>query len=358
VPWRVRALADPPRLAVDFRTVEFGPLAPADLGAPPAVTGLRAGAFQGGWSRLVLDLARPYAVAEAGMATDLPGGGAEVRIRLAPATAEEVATRAAALGPALGASGPPAPEPHLLAPPARRGPGDDRLTIVLDPGHGGVDPGAVREGHHEADITLAFARILRDVLRRDGRFRVALTRERDTFVSLEGRIAAARRAGADVFVSIHADAVAEGIARGAQVYTLSEEASSRAGALLAERHNRSDLLAGLDLTAQDDAIAGVLMDLARIETEPRTEALADALVAGLRAGGVQLHARPRESAAFAVLKAPDIPSVLVEIGFMSTPGELEKLLSPEWRELAAQALALGLFDWAEADAARRALSRR
>jgi N-acetylmuramoyl-L-alanine amidase len=179
-----------------------------------------------------------------------------------------------------------------------------------------------------------------------------MTRDADTFVSLEGRIAAARRAGAEVFVSIHADAVAEGIARGAQVYTLSEDASSRAAALLAARHDRAELLAGVDLSAHDDAVARVLMDLARRETEPRTEALADTLVAAFRRDAIRLHGRPRESAAFAVLKAPDIPSVLVELGFMSTPGELDKLLSAAWRARAAEALAAGLAEWAAADAAR------
>ncbi|MEE4119231.1 MAG: N-acetylmuramoyl-L-alanine amidase [Paracoccaceae bacterium] len=350
VPWRVHALAGPPRLVVDLRSTGLGPRDAGALSAPAAVTGLRAGPLRADWSRLVIDLDRPHEVVGAGMATD--DGAARIDIRLRPAPAEALAAAPDWASPAFGA------EAETLAPPPRRDPGDDRPVVVLDPGHGGIDPGAVRDGHHEADITLAFARELRDALRRDGRFRVALTRDADLFVSLEGRIAAARRAGGDVFVSIHADAVAEGVARGAQVYTLSDEASSRAAAELAERHDRADLLAGVDLTEQDDRIARVLMDMARTETEPRTDALADKLVEALRGAGIRLHARPRESAAFAVLKAPDMPSVLVEIGFMSTPSELDKLLSEEWRRKAAEALADGLGRWAEADAARDALLGR
>ncbi len=350
VPWRVRALAGPPRLVVDLRSSALGAHDAGALSPPAAVTGLRAGPLRADWSRLVIDLDRPHEVVTAGMATD--DGAARIDIRLRPATAEALAAAPDWASPAFGA------EPETLAPPPRRERGDERPVVVLDPGHGGIDPGAVRDGHFEADITLAFARELRDALRRDGRFRVALTRDADLFVSLEGRIAAARRAGGDVFVSIHADAVAEGVARGAQVYTLSDEASSRAAAELAERHDRADLLAGVDLTEQDDRIARVLMDMARTETEPRTEALAGTLVEALRGAEIRLHARPRESAAFAVLKAPDIPSVLVEIGFMSTPAELDKLLSEEWRRKAAEALADGLGRWAEADAARDALLGR
>ncbi|MEO1677338.1 MAG: N-acetylmuramoyl-L-alanine amidase [Pseudomonadota bacterium] len=351
VPWRVRLLDKPRRAVLDFRTVEFGRLDPDALGAADGVGDLRAGAFQGGWSRLVLDLDGPMGVERAEMQTEgVEGQGALLRLRLVPVTEAAFALAAAAPAPVT-------PEAQILPPPPRRGQRPGALTVMLDPGHGGVDPGAVRDGYHEADITLAFARTLRDDLRRRG-FQVGMTRDADTFVSLEGRIAVARRAGADVFLSIHADAIAEGIARGAQVWTLSDEASSRAAALLAERHNRSDLLAGLDLSGQDDSVAQVLMEIARTETEPRTDALADALVAGLAEGGIRMHTRPRERAALAVLKAPDIPSALVEIGFMSSPGELEKLLSEEWRLAAAAALADGLVAWRQSDAARAVLIRR
>ena len=352
VPWRVHTLADPPRLVLDFRQVAFDLLGETALGDSDRVTGLRHGLFQPGWSRLVLDLAGPYAVERAGMATGAPDGTARIEISLVETDPETFAARAGApLSRAF-------PEPERRLPAAPRARDDGRIVVALDPGHGGIDPGAVRDGVHEADLMLTFARDLRERLVREGGYEVILTREEDVFVSLEERISIARRAGADLLLSLHADAIAEGIARGAQVYTLAEDASSRASALLAERHDRGDLLAGIDLSGQDDGVAQVLMSIARTETTPRTEALAESLVAGLRAVGVRLHRRARERANFSVLKSPDIPSVLLEVGFMSSPGELEKLQSPEWRAQAAEGIAAGLAAWRETEAVRAALIRR
>ncbi len=244
-------------------------------------------------------------------------------------------------------------------PPARlRQQGDRPIVVVLDPGHGGIDPGASRNGVDEAPLMLRFARELREVLLRTGRFDVVLTREADIFVPLERRQSIARAAGADVFISLHADALAEGQARGATVYTLSDTASDLASEKLAERHDRADLLAGLDLSAEDDRVAGILMDLARTETQPRSDALADYLVGALGAHVGPLYKRPRLSASFSVLKAPDIPSVLIELGFLSNPGDLENLLSEEWRARAATAIRDALLAWAVADAAEAALIRQ
>ena len=350
VPWRVHTLDDPRRLVLDFREAAFGGLAEAGLGASARLGAVRHGSVQAGWSRLVVDLAAPLVVARAGMVTGAADGSARIEIALAETDAAGFAARAGApLSRAF-------PEPVLAAP--ERAPTDGRLLVVLDPGHGGVDPGAIRDGVQEADLMLTFARDLREALRRTGRFDVAMTRDDDVFVSLEARLAIAKRAGADVFLSLHADAIAEGIARGAQVYTLSEDASSAASAQMAERHERGDLLAGVDLSGQDDRVARVLMSLAQTETLPRTDALADALVAGMQGAGVRMHRRARESARFSVLKAPDIPSVLLEVGFMSSPGELEKLQSPEWRAQAAGGIAAGLIDWADGEEARRALVRQ
>jgi N-acetylmuramoyl-L-alanine amidase len=229
---------------------------------------------------------------------------------------------------------------------------------VLDPGHGGVDPGAVRGEVTEADLVLTFARELAEALQRTGRAEVTLTRQSDVFVPLPTRVTLARAAGADAFVSLHADALADGRARGATVYTLSERASDAASAALAEQHDRADLLRGIDLSASDDEVAGILMDLARTETAPRAGALAESLVAGIRAEGLRLHPRPRAEAGFTVLRAADIPSVLVEIGFMSDPTDLANLQDPDWRAAMQAALARGILDWAEADTARAALLRQ
>jgi N-acetylmuramoyl-L-alanine amidase len=345
VPWRVRVLDAPPRLVMDFREVDWAGL---DAMAREAsnVAGLRAGVFRPGWSRLVMDLAQPMLVAEAYMQT---GAGAVVHVVLEPATAEEFAAKAAEPEP----EGWALPEPVPLRPVPPRGEGP--LIVVLDPGHGGIDPGAERDGTSEAKLMMIFARTLKEVLLRDGGFEVVLTREEDIFVPLETRISIAHQAGAQVFVSLHADALAEGEAVGATVYTLAEEANDKASATLAERHNRDDLLAGIDLSQQDDLVVQVLMDMARTETEPRTDRLADNLVAAIKAAGIKMHRRPRQEGAFSVLKSPDIPAVLLELGFLSSAGDLARLTDSAWRQTMALAIRDGLKAWAVDDAARAAL---
>ncbi len=222
---------------------------------------------------------------------------------------------------------------------------------MLDPGHGGIDPGAERDKVTEAGLMLTFARELKEALVRAGGFTVVMTRAEDIFVPLETRISIARLSGADAFLALHADALAEGEAVGATIYTLSDEASDEASATLAERHDRDDLLSGVDLTGQDDVVAGVLMDMARAETAPRTDRLAEALVAAIQAEGLKMHRRPRQQASFSVLKSPEIPSVLIELGFLSSARDLARLTDPAWREKMTKALVAGLKAWAVADAA-------
>jgi len=186
---------------------------------------------------------------------------------------------------------------------------------------------------------------------------VVLTREGDEFVPLEARVSIARRARADLFLSLHADALVDGRASGSTIYILSEAASDLASQKLAERHDRGDLLAGVDLSDQDDVIAGVLMALARTETAPRTDKLADALVAGL-SQTIVMHKRPRLSAGFSVLKAPDIPSVLLELGFLSSKRDRDRLNDDKWRAQAAAGIRDGLLNWAISDAADALLVRK
>lgn len=350
VPFRVFTLADPWRVVVDFREVGFGDWPEAQtLG--PIVTDIAAGAApEAGWSRMVLTLEHPFAPEIAAMRTDEITGEALVEVRLVPVSPRIFRANAGA---------PPVADPlpdAVAAAPVRRG--TDPLVIVLDPGHGGVDPGAVRGPYTEADLVLTFARELRDALRRTGRVEVVLTREADVFVPLPTRITLARAAGADAFLSIHADALAEGRARGATVYTLSERASDSAAATLAAQHDRADLLVGTDLHGADDVIAGVLMELARLDTGPRGEALADQVVGAIAESGLRLHSRPRGEAGFTVLRAADIPSVLVEIGFMSDAHDLANIRDPEWRAQMQTALVAAILDWADADAARLDLARR
>ena len=339
VPYRVLLLDAPMRVAVDFREVAFEPQI-AELNTDEAVKDVRAGTIRDGWSRLVIELAEPMDVALAGMVTDEVTGSARLDLSLQAVSAEAFGAKAQTLGQVTA---------FEVAEGAER-----RAMIVLDPGHGGVDPGAQRQGINEADLMLTFARELREALLRAGRYDVLLTRDDDSFVSLPARVSFARAAGADVFISLHADALAEGRATGTTIYTLSDEASDAASAALAERQDRTDLVAGVDLTAQDDQIATVLMDLARAQTVPRTDRLADALIGGLQGTIGKLHKRPRLEAGFSVLKAPDIPSVLVELGFMSSQSDLERLMDPDWRSKAAAGIVDALDLWALEDAALQA----
>ncbi len=357
VPWRVFTLDGPRRLVLEFREVDWGDAAASTLlkGDPAPVRDLRFGRIVPGWSRLVLELGAPLGIESAGMKTDTTTGEARVEIALEPVAPEAFAAKAGAPRVAGWEALPP---PAEVAPAVRRQDGTRPLLVVLDPGHGGIDPGAERAGLREADLVLAFARRLKEALLRRGGFDVLLTRDGDFFVPLAERLSIARAAGADVFVSLHADALAEGNARGATIYTLSQEASDEASQRLAEFHDRADLLAGVDLSGQDDEIALVLMDLARLDTQPRSEALAQALVEALKGGVGRLYKHPHQSASFSVLKAADIPSVLIELGFLSSEEDRANLVSPEWQERAARAIVNALEAWARADAAEAGLLRR
>lgn len=353
VPWRVFTLDGPPRLVMDFREVDWTGLETERLVETERVGMVRFGTYLPGWSRMVVELAGPMAVETAALRVDPEIGSGVLELTLAPTSAEAFAARA-------GAPADPRwdlPEPAPIKPRPPRGP-DAPLVVVLDPGHGGIDPGAEREGAVEKQLMLTFARELRATLLRAGGYEVHLTRDGDHFVSLERRIALAHRAGADVFISLHADSLAEGLAHGATVHVLSEDASDIASAKLAERQDRTDLLLGADLSQTDDEVTGVLLDLARQETRPRTQALAQALVDGMTNVGGPMNRRPLRSAAFSVLKAADIPSVLIEIGFLSSPRDLKNLQDPDWRAGMARGIANGLDAWREADLARRILIRQ
>lgn len=347
VPWRVFTLDAPRRLVVDLAQVDLAGADPAALDRSARVGALRMGVFRPGWSRLVLALDAPFRVAEAGMQDT--GGGARLEIVLQPVTAGEFAAGAGAPEDALW------PMPRPAAPDA----GDakrDRILVVLDPGHGGLDPGAERDGATEADLMLLFTRELREVLREDGRYEVRLTRDADLFVPLAARAGIARKFGADVFLSFHADALPEGRAHGATVYSLSEEASDSAAASLAARHDEADLLAGADISGAGDLVTEVLMDLARIETAPRAEALARQLVAAMGDAGLALYKQPVKRAGFSVLRAPDFPSLLIELGFLSEADDLANLRSAEWRAGMAAAIRAGLDAWVVQD--RRSAPQR
>ena len=353
VPYRIFTLDDPRRLVIDFREVDWTGADPDSLLDAERITTLRLGPYVPGWSRLVAELSEPLGVDRAQMRVDGVTGGATLDIRLGPVTEESFAA-------ASGAPQDPRwdlPPPETVAPSSPRDP-DAALRVVIDPGHGGLDPGAETAIIDEKTLMLVFARELREELLRAGGFEVVLTREDDRFVSLERRVSIAHEAQADVFISLHADSLSEGQAHGATVHLLSDTASDTATELLAERHERNELLSGVDLSRTDDEVAEVLMDLARRETRPRTQALAEALVEAMAATGAPMNNRPLRRAAFSVLKAADIPSVLIEIGFLSSPRDLKNITDPDWRAVMARGVRNGLRSWAAADAAQRPLIRK
>lgn len=383
VPFRVLALDDPPRLVVDAREIAFPPGAPDWLDQAGAARGLRWGRVGPGWSRLVIDMATPFRITAAWQET---GAG---RLGASPARLRVETEPLAAMDPAAPVSANPLwadplwalPQPlDFDLAPKQRQTGQAPLIVALDPGHGGLDPGAEAAGESEAALMLAFARDLAELLRRAG-MQVVLTRDEDDFLALDARVSRARAARADVLLSLHADALATGEAQGATIYRLpgpEDRASDRAATdpantdlaaadsagswaesrLLAERHDRDDLLAGVDLAGQGDELAGLLMDLARTETRPRSARLADDLVAALRAADLALHRHPLQLADFTVLKAPDIPSVLIELGFLSSRADRARLQDPAWRARMQGAILAALQSWAEADAAEARLIRQ
>ena len=354
VPWRIYSLDNPRRLIMDFREVDWGGRTTMPFEAGERISDVRMGRFQPGWTRMVVDLAAPLALKSAAMSVDEATGIAVLRADLELVSEEAYSARSGT--PQSAGWG--VPEAADVAKARVRQTGDGILTVVLDPGHGGIDPGAERDGYSEKDLMLTFAREVKDHLLRAGQMQVILTREDDSFVSLESRLAITRHAEADLFISFHADALGEGHAHGATVYTLSETASDDASAALAERHDRDDLLAGVNLEGQDDTIANVLMELARLENHPRSENLANAVVLGLDQAGAPLHKVPRRGAGFSVLKAPDIPSVLVEVGFLSSDRDRNNLIDPDWRADMAAAIAQAVQSWSTSDAATGELIRQ
>ncbi len=353
VPFRVYSLVSPQRIVIDFNEVDFTGLVLKGLNRSRLISDLRAGPTSPGWSRMVLDLLGPMAVTTAALTTNA-AGVVQVLIRLQPI---DEATFVANAGAPPGLQTKTKSQPNSPTVALPRQTGDRPLVVVLDPGHGGIDPGAERGDAVESDLMLTFALELKELLLRAGGFKVVLTRDADVFVPLEARVSIARSANADVFLSLHADALIEGRASGSTVYTLSERASDFASQKLAERHDRSDLLAGVDLSDQDDVIATVLMDLARTETAPRSDNLANALVDNL-SKTIEMHKRSRLSAGFSVLKAPDIPSVLLELGFLSSERDRKRLIDREWRGQAAIGIKDALEQWAISDAATALLLRK
>jgi N-acetylmuramoyl-L-alanine amidase len=288
-----------------------------------------------------------------------PGGAAATSGGFAqPAKQTESAPAAPSIAALIAEPSPIAPPPRTKARTGQAGAGPPApRVIVIDAGHGGVDPGAPSvAGYHEKEVTLAAARMLGRVLEQTGRYKVVLTRDSDFFLKLRERVALARAAHGSLFISLHADSVvgagnraSDRVTRGASIYTLSETASDAESERYAQRENRADAIGGIPLSDQSDDVAGILVDLTVRETVNQGNRLAGMMADCLERDGVELLPRaPRRAAGFAVLKSPDIPSVLIEMGYLSDPSDARALADPRHQLRIAKALAEGVdryFAW-------------
>jgi N-acetylmuramoyl-L-alanine amidase len=330
-------LADPYRVIVDLPQVTFQLPAKSGETGRGLIKAFRYGLVMPGGSRVVFDLVKPVRVDKAFVVEPAGGAPARLVLDLVATDRDSFLRRIAADEKALPAVIAPTP----TGPTAQANAADSLPLVVLDPGHGGIDTGTKSAaGELEKDIVLDFAQRLRDRIEKAGKYRVLMTRTDDTFVPLADRVRIARNAGAALFVSIHADSLprGEGDAQGATVYTLSDKATDSAAARLAEQENRADVIAGVDLKAEPDDVAGILIDLAQRETKTFSLQLARKLVGEMKATA-RLYKEPIKSAGFRVLRAPDVPSVLIELGYVSNRQDLQSLLSEAWRDRTANAVA-------------------
>ena len=217
-----------------------------------------------------------------------------------------------------------------------------KYTVVIDPGHGGEDPGAIDFGLQEKNITLTVARELKRQMEETGRYKVVLTRDRDVYIRLHERVDLSRRVGGELFVSVHADKIGRKGVRGASIYTLSEKASDAETARLAEEENNSGFVAGVDLSQESQDVADILLDLAMREKMNESNMFARMLNRAFLQRNIKLLPKSHRSAGFAVLKAPDVPSVLIEIGFLSNPQEAKLLGSGQFQSNIAASMLDGV----------------
>jgi N-acetylmuramoyl-L-alanine amidase len=330
----VFTLADPYRVVVDIPQISFRLPPKSGESGRGLIKAFRFGLVMPGGSRIVIDLTKPARVDKAFVVEPADGVPARLVLELG-ATDRDNFLRKIALDQRFARAQPPPPSTQQATA------GDARPLIVLDPGHGGIDTGTKGpNGQMEKEIVLDFTTRLRDKVERLSKYRVSMTRSDDTFVPLGERVRFAREAGASLFISIHADWLPrrEGDAQGATVYTLSETATDPAAARLAEQENRADVIAGVDLKDQPEDVAGILIDLAQRETKTFSVQFAHKLVATIKRT-TRLHKEAIKSAGFRVLRAPDVPSVLVELGYVSNKEDLQSLLSESWRERTAESMA-------------------
>ncbi|WP_108461307.1 N-acetylmuramoyl-L-alanine amidase [Devosia naphthalenivorans] len=337
------SMSGPDRLAVDVRAATMS--VPEPSGKPGGEEGMISEYLveQAGPDRVrtTLTLSAPAQVQQAYVLAAFEDQPARLVVDIIPATAEEFATNVAkalevstAVAPAVTASSTPAGGSEL--------PLATKPLVVLDPGHGGIDSGAeTAKGIKEKDIVLAFTLRLQELLVDSGRFDVALTRDDDTFLRLEERVALARANKADIFISIHADSFQQPQIRGASVYTRDENATDVLDKVLADNENKTDVIAGFSMPQMAPQVVDILLDLMRREMRHHSFSLAQSIVHQLEPS-VELRRFPVRQADFFVLQAPDVPSVLVELGFLSNADDMANLMQGDWQDRTAEALARGI----------------
>lgn len=339
VPAEIYTLANPYRVIIDLPDVAFK--LPPKAGQDPKglITAFRYGLFAEGKARVVIDTQGPIEIAKAGMTR--VDGGILLKLSLKPTDAVRFGGGTGAARQTTGAKAPQREPAPVSGAPKKTG---AKPVIVIDAGHGGIDPGTISpDGVTEKTVVLAVAKRLREALQKGGRYVVHMTRSKDVFVSLDERVKISADVGADLFISLHADALearnfAESV-RGATIYTLSERASDEQAQRMAEKENASDLIAGLETASigDGDQVRTILIDLLKRETSNFSADFSNVLLGSLR-GSIAVSKEPQRSAAFKVLKQADAPSVLVELGYMSNSKDEAEMTKPAWQARVAQAI--------------------
>ena len=334
---RIFTLSAPNRVVIDLPELLWRLSGPeARPTGKSAVKSYRYGPYRKGNSRFVIDLNAPVAAEAPRLLPPEGGSGFRLVIDLAPTTPAEFLAHA---GWPKDLQQAEAQAARTRAPAGGNG-ANGRHIVVIDAGHGGVDPGTHgQSGIQEKDLVLAVAKQLRKTLEATGRYRVQLTRDSDVFIPLRERVNIARAAKGDLFVSLHADSNDHREIRGASVYTLSEDASDREAATLAEKENMSDVIAGVDLSGENNPVASILIDLAQRDTMNRSLRFAETVIADLPAATSVQPVKPHRSAGFAVLKAPDIPSALIELGYLTNTQDENEMRTEAWRVRVAKSIA-------------------
>lgn len=337
-------LRGPFRLVVDLPETNFS-VDPKELKSRGLITSVRFGNIAEGRSRLIIAARGPFAVERIDILANEEGGGYRLVADITASSDQAFDTALAEQTQITGSTEVTKKSDSIGLSLAR----DDnkKFTIVIDPGHGGIDGGAEgANGTVEKNITMAFALQLKELLGKNDAYDISLTREKDEFLRLDERVRIAREHGADLFISIHADTIRLKGIRGATVYTVSDKASDAEAAALAVRENLSDQLAGIEIKEENHEVADILVDLIRRETHSFSVQFARSLV-GEMSTAVELINNPHRSAGFKVLRAPDVPSVLVELGYLSNPKDEAQLSDPSWRSKAAERISAAVALFAE-----------